>query len=97
MGHKQVPFKALMGDPKSMLDIKYLPCPNILCDSCNMPKEDLIDLLEHIHIRQQTFGARDAFWFSHYQTGNKDMKEACYPTDLVQDNRVVPWPKRRLR
>jgi len=97
MGHKQVPFKALMGDPESMLDIKYLPRPNILHDPCNMPKEDLIDLLEHIHIQQQTFGAGDAFQFSHYQTGNKELKEARYPNDLVQDNRDVRRPKKRPR
>jgi len=97
MGHKKVPFKALMGDPESMLDIKYLPRPNILRDPRNMPKEDLIDLLEHIHIRQQTFGAGDAFRFSHYQTGNKEMKEARYPNDLVQDNRDVRRPKKRPR
>jgi len=80
-----------------MLDIKYLPRPNILHDPHNMPKEDLIDLLEHIHIQQQTFGAGDAFRFSHYQTGNKEMKEAHYLNDLVQDNRDVRQPKKRPR
>ena len=98
-GHSQVPFKALMDDPRPFVDLKYVPCLNIFRDPHNMPKEDLIWLLEHIHNWQITFGAEDAFRFSHYQKQDKKFEEACYPTETVtnvaQDRRPKAGRKKR--
>ena len=89
-----------MEDARSFVEVKYIPRPNIFQDPRNMPKDDLLNLLYHIHNRQVTFGAEDSFRFSHFHKKDKQMREACYPgapIETERNRRAKPATRKRNR
>lgn len=65
------PYTELTGDARPMVNMKYLVRRDIFKDPRNMPKEDIVDQLKHIHDRQVQFGPEDAFRFSQYKSGRE--------------------------
>jgi hypothetical protein len=88
-----VPFGSLRDNPDDFIDDRYVPQDFIWKDPRNMTKATILSLIVHIRMRQERYGAENAFRFRQYHNGS-DMVSAEYETQ-VETERAADRAKKQ--